>query len=350
MKSLLSLVLLFILGGPLLPSSLDGFYHSEDGLTIHISNGQAVFSYSEGHSIERTVAVCTITEEDEHFIRIDSPTPYDRVMDCIHFEESYSADFHPDSVYVTFDFPVRNEEYWIEICDDKNNTLIPCKEFKYPEQKQIVIPRAIPSLNSYSWGIKSKGFSLTSELFKLYVALDLWCVFPISYRNYRTNILRISVPCIDDDFFEQAWIKGEYIKVCDEGLIWRGSLFRREKDKKEGIPLMVTGPETGLHYDNVQIKPSFQKDPTLQSFHNWVDANLYYPKEQPDAQGRVIVDFDIMPDGTVSNVVITKGVCDTIDRVTQEVLLKSPKWEPGKVHDIPVKTRITGFEIIWKLQ
>ena len=225
------LLSLLLLGVPSVPSSLDGFYHSKKGLTIQISEGQAVISYSEGNSIERTVAVCTITEENDSFIRIDGPSPYDRVMSCIRFEESYSADFHPDSVYVTFDFPVRNEEYWIKVCD-VSISLSPCMEFKYPEQKQIVIPRVIPSLNTYSWGIKSNGFSVTSDLFNLYVTQDLRCVFPVSYSNYRTNILRISVPSVDDDFFEQAWVKGEYIKVCDEGLIWRGDLYKREIEKR----------------------------------------------------------------------------------------------------------------------
>lgn len=222
-----------IVSKPFLPRPLDGVYHSKDGLTIHISDSLATISYSDGDGpITTTIAVCTITEDDANFIRIDSPSPYDRVMNCIRFEESFSADFHPDSVYVTFDFPVRNETYWIEICDGKNS-LIPSRELQYPEQNKIVIPRALPSMNTYSWGIRTKGFSLTAELFKFYVALDIWCVFPVKYRNYKTNILRISVPCIDDDFFEQAWIQGEYIKVCDEGLIWRGSLYKREKEKKE---------------------------------------------------------------------------------------------------------------------
>ena len=247
MKLLSILFCVFLFGGALAPRSLDGFYHSKEGLTIHIRDNQAIITHSEGHSIIDTVSVCTITEEDDNFIRIDSPSPYDRVMSCIRFEESYSADHDQDSVYVTFDFPVQNESFWIQICDDNTTSLIPCKEIKYPEQNQIVIPRSLPSLNTYSWGIRSDGFSLTSELFKLYVNLDLLCLFPISYRNYRTNILRISVPCINDGFFDWAQIKGEYIKVCDEGLIWRGDLFKREIEKNKEKPL-VTDSETGLHF------------------------------------------------------------------------------------------------------
>lgn len=104
------------------------------------------------------------------------------------------------------------------------------------------------------------------------------------------------------------------------------------------------------NYEDVDVKPTFQKDSTLLSFHNWVDANLYLPKDQPDASGRIIADFDIMPDGTLSNVVITRGPCESINQMVWDVLLKSPKWEPGRKNNKPCVTRITGFQTLWMLR
>ena len=103
-------------------------------------------------------------------------------------------------------------------------------------------------------------------------------------------------------------------------------------------------------YDDVDVTPVFQNYKTLFSFHKWVDANIYYPEDQPDAIGWVIADFDIMPDGTLSNVVITKGLCESIDRVQREVLLKSPKWKPGRKNNQPCITRISGFRTKWMLR
>ena len=103
-------------------------------------------------------------------------------------------------------------------------------------------------------------------------------------------------------------------------------------------------------YDEVEVKPSFQEDSTLTAFHNWVDNNIYWPEDQPDAIGWVVVDFDIMPDGVISNVIITKGICDSIDRVTREVLMKSPKWTPGTINNKPCFTRITDFRVKWVLK
>ena len=243
-----------------MPGPLDGVYHSEY-LTMRISDSLATFIFSEGHGITYTVAVCTLTEETDNFIRMDGPSPYDRVMDCIQFEESFSAECDPDSVYVTFDFPVRNEEYLITIYDygttsyyTINELKIPLsfriyKEIKYPEQKKVVIPRNIPGQNYFFWGISTEGSLYYEDMLHLYLPKWLWPDFPLRYRNYKTNVLHINAPCINDEFFGQTEIKGEYMKVTDEGLMWRGQLFKREQKKEEGrLPLpLVSGPETERH-------------------------------------------------------------------------------------------------------
>ena len=231
-----------------MPGPLDGVYHSEY-LTMHICDSLATFTFSEGHGVTYSVAVCSLTKETDSFIRLDSPSPNDRVMACIQFEESFSADCDPDSVYVTFDFPVRNEEFLITVCDNDTMSFKTYKEIKYPEQKTVVIPRLIPSQNHFSWGISTEGSFYFEDMLHIYLPKWLWSVFPLRYRNYKTNVLHVTVPCIDDQFFSRAWIQGEYMKVCDEGLVWRGQLFKRE-EKLEGNrrpSSLVTVPETGSH-------------------------------------------------------------------------------------------------------
>ena len=250
MKLFSFLLSMSLLGGALTPGPLDGVYHSEK-LTMRICDSLATFIFSVGHGITYTVAECTLTEETDNFYRMDGPSPYDRVMDCIQFEESFSAKCDPDSVYVTFDFPVCNEEYSITVYDNgpKPSYFSKYKEIKYPEQKTVVIPRHIPSENYFSWGISVEGSLLYEDTLHLYLPKWLWPVFPLRYRNYKTNVLHINVPCINDEFFGQTEIKGEYMKVTDEGLMWRGQLFKREQKKEEGrLPQpLVSSPETELH-------------------------------------------------------------------------------------------------------
>lgn len=228
-----------------MPGPLDGVYHSEY-LTMNICDGLATISFYEGHGITYTIAVCTLTQEADDFIRLDSPSPSDRVMNCIQFEESFSADCDPDSVYVTFDFPVRSEEYLIIVCDNDTTSFNTYKEIKYPKQKTVVIPRFIPSQNHFSWGISTEGSFYYEDMLHIYLPKWLWPVFPLRLRNYKTNVLHVTVSCIDDQFFSQTWIQGEYMKVCDEGLLWRGQLFKREEKKEEDrLPQpWVTIPET----------------------------------------------------------------------------------------------------------
>ena len=245
MKLFSLLLSVSLLGGALTPGPLDGVYHSEY-LTMRISDSLATFLYSEGHGVTYTIAVCTLTEETDNFIRLDNDLPYDRVMKCIQFEESFSADCDPDSVYVTFDFPVRYGEYLITVYDYGKTY----KEIKYPKQKSVVIPRHIPSENHFAWGISTeRSDPLYGYLLHIYLPEDEWLVFPVEYRHYKTNVLQIHVPCIDDNFFGQTEIKGEYMKVTDEGLMWRGQLFEREQKKDDGrMPQpLVTGPETDSH-------------------------------------------------------------------------------------------------------
>lgn len=97
-------------------------------------------------------------------------------------------------------------------------------------------------------------------------------------------------------------------------------------------------------------KPSFLNDTTLTLFHLWVDDHLYYPEDQPDAIGRLFVDFDVLPDGSISNVVVTRGLCASVDSMCKKVLRSSPKWKPSELHGEKCTSRIKGFVIIFMLR
>ncbi len=85
MKLFSLLLSVSLLGGALTPGPLDGVYHSEY-LTMRISDSLATFLYSEGHGVTYTIAVCTLTEETDNFIRRYNDLPYYRVRKCIQFE------------------------------------------------------------------------------------------------------------------------------------------------------------------------------------------------------------------------------------------------------------------------
>lgn len=78
--------------------------------------------------------------------------------------------------------------------------------------------------------------------------------------------------------------------------------------------------------------------------------NLRYPKEahKKNIQGRVVVQFIIEKDGSISQSEIVKGVDPDLDKEALRVVNKMPKWKPGKNNDIPVRTYFI-LPIIFKL-
>ena len=92
----------------------------------------------------------------------------------------------------------------------------------------------------------------------------------------------------------------------------------------------------------VEQMPSFQGG-DLQTFRNWVQGKLQYPTiaAENGIQGRVILEFVIERDGSLTNI----NVLQTVDRSLSEeairVLKQSPKWVPGKQRNMAARVKFT---------
>ena len=75
----------------------------------------------------------------------------------------------------------------------------------------------------------------------------------------------------------------------------------------------------------------------------WVYHYLKYPQAavEQGIQGRVILQFAVNADGTVSDVEVTRGVHALLDEEAVRVVSASPKWKPGKVKGRKVKAWIS---------
>lgn len=75
----------------------------------------------------------------------------------------------------------------------------------------------------------------------------------------------------------------------------------------------------------------------------WVYQYLKYPAEavRDGVQGKVMVDFVIEKDGSVTDVRVVKGVSDELDVEAVRVVSASPKWKPGRVNGNKVRTSLT---------
>lgn len=65
---------------------------------------------------------------------------------------------------------------------------------------------------------------------------------------------------------------------------------------------------------------------------SFLSANIKYPyiAEKEEIQGRVMVQFNVMPDGTITNVKVIESVHPSLNKEAVRVVKSMPRWIPGK--------------------
>ncbi|MEZ4997352.1 MAG: energy transducer TonB [Bacteroidales bacterium] len=100
----------------------------------------------------------------------------------------------------------------------------------------------------------------------------------------------------------------------------------------------------------VEDMPKFRGG-DINKFREWVQKRVRYPElaAENGIQGRVFITFVVEPNGTVSNVSISRSVDALLDEAAKEAVSASPKWEPGMQRGRPVRVRYS-IPIIFQLQ
>ena len=76
---------------------------------------------------------------------------------------------------------------------------------------------------------------------------------------------------------------------------------------------------------------------------NHLSNNLVYPPiaKEKGISGRVILQFYVEKDGSITDVKVLRGIGGGCDEVAQEVISEMPKWNPGKQRGRPVRVQFT---------
>ncbi|WP_316804544.1 TonB family protein [Pedobacter nototheniae] len=79
----------------------------------------------------------------------------------------------------------------------------------------------------------------------------------------------------------------------------------------------------------------------ISKFYEYLSKSIKYPKaaQENNIQGKVFVSFIVEPDGSLSNVDITRGLGGGLDEEALRVIEKSPKWLPGYVAGNAVRVK-----------
>ena len=78
-------------------------------------------------------------------------------------------------------------------------------------------------------------------------------------------------------------------------------------------------------------------------YRKFVNNNIKYPgRGRLCIEGSVYIRFTVHPDGSLTDFVVVKGICQECDENAMEVLQKMPRWIPATTADErkPIKSRM----------
>lgn len=84
---------------------------------------------------------------------------------------------------------------------------------------------------------------------------------------------------------------------------------------------------------------------------SYLAENVKYPlvAAENGVQGRVVVEFIVEKDGSLSDVKVKRGVDPSLDREAVRVVKSMPRWNPGKKDGQPVRVRFS-VPVTFRLQ
>lgn len=114
-------------------------------------------------------------------------------------------------------------------------------------------------------------------------------------------------------------------------------------------PEPETKEEETKVFDMVEQMPSFPGGEG--ALMEWLNKHIHYPAiaQENGVEGRVIVQFVVGRDGSVSDVNVVRSVDPSLDQEAKRVVRAMPKWIPGKQNGKSVNCKYT-LPVTFRLQ
>ena len=169
--------------------------------------------------------------------------------------------------------------------------------------------------------------------------------------------VKFTAPVIkkDEEVREEDEIKLEEVAESKEAI---GAFTVEGNDEVGGEVLKakeeIAAPEPPKEeeskvFDVVEQMPSFPGGQA--ALMQWLSSNISYPviAAENGVQGRVIVQFIVEKDGSITDVQVVKSVDPSLDKEAARVVKAMPKWIPGKQNGAEVRVKFT-VPVTFKLQ
>lgn len=99
--------------------------------------------------------------------------------------------------------------------------------------------------------------------------------------------------------------------------------------------------EEDIIHVSVEVMPEFPGGTS--ALMKYLSGNIKYPtvSQEIGSQGRVIVQFVVDKDGTITDPVVVRGVDSYLDKEALRVISTMPKWKPGIQNGKKVRVKYT---------
>lgn len=209
------------------------YYEIEDSnlgsvYCIDVNGMQLNFMSSSQPGIpEDTLAICDFKWVDKSFIEVNSiKDPFIEASKSMIIFQTKDSTINNDSIMVIFKIPTQGELVIHLLSDTSSFDFIRDCEYKleYNQSKQVLFINK--NSVKISFTVKQKDVTpstLTGYLYSILEFLQAEVVI-----NDNINKIIIEIPAINDEFFERYYIKGEYARVINDKIIWRGVTYKKD--------------------------------------------------------------------------------------------------------------------------
>ena len=121
-----------------------------------------------------------------------------------------------------------------------------------------------------------------------------------------------------------------------------------DDETKALAPIGVDMNDNPLNFRVVEDLPQFPGGAV--ELMKWLTKNLHYPPAAQHArvQGKVMAEFYIEKDGSVTGIMLTEKLHPACDREALRVLKMMPKWKAGVQNGKPCRTKVV-IPIVFKM-
>jgi protein TonB len=114
-------------------------------------------------------------------------------------------------------------------------------------------------------------------------------------------------------------------------------ISRQMDGSSEEVPVPVQTDDEIFTF--VEVMPEFPGG--RDAMNTFIGKNLRYPADALEAklQGTVFITFIVNKDGSISQIIVLRGVSPSLDKEAIRVVKSMPKWRPGSMNGKTVRTQ-----------